>query len=72
MPYYIYRIREPLQLEYLDVKTQYKEAKSLIRRLREQHISDNPLNIRMMFAKTRSEAEKLLSAPRDGRVIGEE
>ena len=72
MPYYIFRIREPLQLEYLDVKSKYQEAKSLIRKFREEQTADNPLNIRMMFAKTRGEAEKLLSAPRDGRVIGEE
>jgi len=72
MPYYIYRIREPLQFEYIDVKDKYKDAKSSVRSLREEQAAEDPSTVRMVFAKSSGEAEKLLSAPRDERVIGEE
>ena len=72
MPYYIYRLREPLQLEYIDVKDKYKDAKSAVQRLREEQAAEDSSQVRMVFAKSTGEAEKLLSAPRDERVIGEE
>ena len=72
MPYYIYRVREPQQLEYIDVRAKYKDAKSVVQGLREEQAADDSSIVRMVFAKTPGEAEKLLSAPRDERVIGEE
>lgn len=72
MPYYIYRLREPQQLEYIDVRDKYKDAKSAVQNLREEQAADDPSNVRMVFARSSGEAEKLLSAPRDERVIGEE
>lgn len=72
MPYYIYRIREPLKLEYIDNAADYKEAKARVRVLREAQASNEDGIVRMVFAKTTTEAEKLLSTPRDERVIGED
>lgn len=72
MPYYIYRVRVPQQLEYIDVKPKYQEARSVVRGLREKQAADDASIIRLVFAKSIGEAEKLLSAPRDDRVIGEE
>jgi hypothetical protein len=59
-------------MEYLDVKTGYQDAKVLVRKLRSEQSADDDATIRMVFAKTSAEAEKLLSAPRDERVIGED
>ena len=72
MPYYIYRIREPQQLEFIEVKAKYKDAKSAVHSLREAQAAEVSSSVRMVFAKSTGEAEKLLSAPRDERVIGEE
>ncbi len=73
MPYFIYRISaQPLTLEYIDVKDQYQEARALVRGLRSQQPDAEPESIRMIFARTPAEAERLLSQPRDDRVIGED
>ena len=72
MPYYIYRIKGPKQLDYLDAKDKYREAKSAVEDLRASMGPEDPAGIRMIFAKSTAEAEKLLSVPRETRVIGED
>lgn len=72
MPYYVYRFHSERQLEYVDVKGRYQEAKALVRQLRSEQGSNDPAGIRLVFAKSTGEAEKLLSIPRDERVIGED
>jgi len=71
MPYYIYRISEPKKLEYIDEKVKYKEARSQVDELRKAQPADDQAIVRMVFAKTPGEAEKLLSIPKDDRVIGD-
>jgi hypothetical protein len=72
VPYFVYQIHSPKNLSYLDKKSSYQEAKSLVRELRAKQTNDDESTIRMIFAKTNAEAEKLLSAPKDERVIGED
>jgi len=72
MPYYVYRVHSPQNLDYVDVKNEYRPARELVRSLRSEQDGADPGSIRMIFAKTRGEAEKLLSAPRDTRVIGDD
>jgi hypothetical protein len=72
MPYYIYRIKGPKQLEHLETKDKYREAKLNVSELRSNLVPDDPFSIRMVFARSTEEAEKLLSVPRDPRVIGED
>lgn len=72
MPYYVYRIHAERQLEYLDTRAQYQEAKALVRTLRAEQATRDPGSVRLVFAKSTGEAERLLSAPRDDRVIGED
>lgn len=71
MPYFIYRIHAPLLLEYVDTKDSYAEARVLVRSLRAES-AGNGATTRMLFASTPGEAERLLSTPRDERVIGED
>lgn len=75
MPYFIYQIQEHPEskarlLTHLDTQTNYKEARAKVRGLREE--KNDVEGIRMIFAKNETEAQKLLSAPRDERVIGED
>ncbi len=71
MPYFVYRIQEkPRKLDHLETFTSYKEAKVYVRDQRQQ--SDDVESVRMIFARNDIEAEKLLTTPRDERVIGED
>ncbi len=72
MPYFIYRITPPRKLHLLDNKDSYKEAKKLVRTWRAEIRTEDDYTVRMIFAKTPQEAEKLLSVPREERVIGED
>lgn len=70
MPYFVYKIKEPRSLEHLETFAKYREARSYVRELRQSE--NNVEGIRMIFAKNEIEAEKLLLAPREERVIGED
>ena len=72
MPYFIYRITPPRKLHLLDNKDNFKDAKKLVRSWRAQIRDEDDHTIRMIFAKSAQEAEKLLSMPREERVIGED
>jgi hypothetical protein len=72
MPYFVYKIEPPRTLTYVDTKTAYKEARELVRALRKDHPQGADVEFRMTFAKSQGEAERLLSTPRDERVIGED
>ncbi|MCO5763386.1 MAG: hypothetical protein NHG36_18100 [Chromatiaceae bacterium] len=73
MPYFIYRKTEaPLTLSYIATHEVYQEAKAQIRSLRQDQPLTGDAAYRMIFAKSMGEAERLLSTPRDERVIGED
>ncbi len=72
MPYFVYKISPPLELEYIDTIERYQEARALVRTRREAEDKDNGIQYRLVYARQQGEAEKLLSTPRDGRVIGED
>lgn len=78
MPYFVYYVtvnpaNNTKTLEYIDTKDNYREARALARETRAQmDRNDRNRECRMIFAKTQVEAEKLLSAPREERVIGED
>jgi len=78
MPYFVYYVTtnpatNTKTLEFIESKEGYKEARALARDTRAAMDNDNPnRECRMIFAKNDVEAEKLLSAPREERVIGED
>lgn len=78
MPYFVYYVTprpggQTKQLEYLAVFDAFKEARNMARERRATAADGAPgRECRMIFAKNEVEAEKLLSAPRDERVIGED
>ncbi|MBK1693900.1 hypothetical protein CKO09_03990 [Chromatium weissei] len=71
MPYFVYQIMPPRQLMHLQTCDNYQEARTLVRQRRQLEI-DAKVEYRLIFAHQPGEAEKLLSAPRDERVIGED
>lgn len=72
MPYFVYKILPPSSLTPIETKDRYRDARALVRQLRREHSSEEVSRYRMVFANNQTEAEKLLSKPRDGRVIGED
>jgi hypothetical protein len=73
LPYFIYQKTEnPLTLTHIATQQAYQEAKKQVRALRQDHPLSGDAAYRMIFAKSMGEAEKLLSIPRDERVIGED
>jgi hypothetical protein len=71
MPYFVYRITPQRKLTHLETHTRYQDAKALVRRMRQDGTAGDD-DIRMIFAQQQGEAERLLSMPRDERVIGED
>ncbi|MCB1773193.1 MAG: hypothetical protein KDI88_06215 [Gammaproteobacteria bacterium] len=78
MPYFVYYVNQQADqdrksLEYVETFDNFKQARNLARdkraALRDQGSS---ADCRLIFAKNQVEAEKLLSAPREERVVGED
>ena len=78
MPYFVYWVYEhpeskAKKLTYIDTYPDYRAARERVREERKvDPESDKEGYCRLIFAKNDVEAEKLLSAPRDERVIGED
>jgi hypothetical protein len=72
MPYFVYKITPNLLLTHIDTKERYQDARTIVRNLRAEREEGDDADYRMIFAKHQSEAEKLLSRPKDERVIGED
>lgn len=72
MPYFVYKISPPSLPTYIGTEDRYQDARALVRRLRREQPPAEMFQYRMAFANSQAEAEKLLSKPRDERVIGED
>ena len=77
MPYFVYHITvrpdsAKKDLQHLQTFDNYKEARGFARERRAALTGQPDQDCRMIFAKNRTEAEKLLSAPREERVVGED
>ena len=78
MPYFVYFVDQPSdterkQLEHIETCESFKAARTLARSKREElKAANSSRDCRMIFAKNETEAEKLLSTPREQRVIGED
>jgi hypothetical protein len=77
MPYFVYYVTTlpesgAKSLEHIETFTKFKEARMLAREKRAELDVAAGKDCRLIFAKNQTEAEKLLSAPREERVVGED
>jgi len=78
MPYFVYYVTQHADsnrksLEHIETFDNFKTARNLAREKRaELQGAGSARDCRLIFAKNQVEAEKLLSAPREERVIGED
>lgn len=76
MPYFVYRItptpNPTPKLSHIETTERYQDARTIVRQHRAARAEGDDADFRMIFANHQSEAERLLSTPRDERVIGED
>ncbi len=70
MPYFVYKVAPPRELTHIATLDRYQAARAEVRTRRQS--AEPGVEYRLIFAKQMAEAEKLLSIPRDERVIGED
>ena len=64
MAYFVYKLDQDRNLEFLDSFEEYGEAKNVCREQRSALKHGEPVTVRMVFAKSKKEAETLLMTPR--------
>lgn len=78
MPYFVYLVEsiadaDRKKLEHLETFDNFKQARTLARDKRAAlKTAGSAQDCRLIFAKNQTEAEKLLSTPREERVVGED
>ena len=72
MPYFIYKIHGNQRFELVESKAKYAEARQIARSMRASLGPDDDYSVRMIFAGSTTEAERLLREKREPRPIGEE
>ena len=78
MPYFVFEINTQPEsgvklATYLETYPKYREAKDRVKAERQAKPETDTRVIRLVFAKNQAEAEKLLTAPREGqRIINED
>jgi len=72
MPYYVYRVFSQTEIEHLDTHEKYRDAKTQLKELRAKEARDSGTIIRTIFAKSVMEAERLLTAPRETPIYGDD
>jgi len=72
MPYYIYKIQPPKRLEHIDTFDTYRDAKTFTRDKRKQLTAEDNYTVRMIFAPSKEQAERLLKEVREARPLGED
>lgn len=72
MAYYVYKIYPPKRLEYIDAFDAYRDAKTFARGKRKELTSEDTCTVRMVFAPSKEQAERLLKEVREARPLGED
>ena len=72
MPYFVYTVFPNKKLELLNQFPTYKEARDDVRERRKALADDVDHTVRLVHAKHETEAERLLTAEREPRPMGEE
>ena len=75
MPYYVFRITQPMQLiknlEFQQVFENYKAAREFTRDLRAQHAADAKATYKLVFAANQLAAEEHLQEQREKPILME-
>lgn len=72
MPYYVFDIRSPRRLAFVEAFEAYRDAKTFARERRRSLAPEDDCTVRMIFAPSKEQAERLLKEPREARPLGED
>ena len=72
MPYFIYTIRRPRAPEKVGAFAEYRKARAAVREMRRELDRDDPATVRMVFAASEAQADRLLTERREPRPLGED
>ncbi|MEZ5658143.1 MAG: hypothetical protein R3E83_06330 [Burkholderiaceae bacterium] len=72
MPYYIYQIGPMRTLRQVGEAPAYRDAKAMVRSVRDALPADSTDSVRMIFAANALEAEDLLANPRPAPPEGDD
>lgn len=72
MPYFVYKVYNNRTLEPVDAHEKYRDAKVRARALRAEIGAESDYTYRMIFARSETEAERLLTQKREPRPLGED
>lgn len=72
MPYFIYRLTPPKRLQLLERFDNYREARDFARNERKAMTPTQDATVKVIFAPTQEQAEKLLTTEREPRPLGED
>jgi len=72
MAYYVYKVFPSKRLEYVEEFDSYREARVFTRATRKELTPEDDYAVRMIFAPSREQAERLLKEVREARPLGED
>ncbi|MCU7811910.1 MAG: decarboxylase [Candidatus Thiodiazotropha sp. (ex Notomyrtea botanica)] len=73
MPFFVFKIIDENNFEYLGEEEKYRPAREKVRQLRASNESGDGVTYRMVFAKTVGQGEKLLAVTEhDDKIIGDD
>ena len=72
MPYFLYKVFPGKKFELIEQYPAYRSARDEARKRRAAMSSEDPYNVKVMFAKDSEQAERLMSEEREPRPLGED
>ena len=72
MPYFVYKIRPGKRFELIERFDAFRDARDRARTMRQAMTAGDDYSVKVMFAKSSEEAERLMSEEREPRPLGED
>lgn len=72
MPYFVYKVFPIKQLEFVQQAQHYREARDRARAMRKALQEGDDYSVKVIFAQSADQAERLLTEEREPRPVGEE
>jgi len=72
MPYFVYRIRPGKRFELTGHFAAFRDARDRARAMRQAMTADDDYSVKVMFAKSSEDAERMMSEEREPRPLGED
>ena len=72
MPYFVFKIHPGKRFDLTDQFVNFRDARDRARSMRQTMTAGDDYSVKVMFAKSSEEAERLMSEEREPRPLGED